>query len=44
MKKKIRTYDDKVYTKFCRLNENLLQSLLLILYLYMKTNITCKYI
>ena len=47
----IRAYGDKFYINFCDLdvpdmiyNVNLLQSFLLILYLYTKTNITCKYI
>ena len=38
IKTKIRTYGDKVMIQ----NANLLQSFLLILYLYTKTNITCK--
>ena len=50
IKTKIRAYGDKVYTNFHGLNlseddmENLLQSSLLIFYLFMKTNIICKYI
>ena len=46
VKTKIRTYSDKVY-KMCQKiikNENLLQSFLLILYLFTKTNISSKYI
>ena len=46
----MRTYDDKVYSTFRFLNvpeddiecDSLLQSFLLILYLYMKASITCK--
>ena len=48
--KKIRTYGDNVYTNYSGLNVpkdglnmNLLQSLLLILYLLMKANIAYKY-
>ena len=52
IKTKIRTYDDKVYTKFRGLNVsqkmiwnvNVLQSILLILCLYTTRNINCKYI
>ena len=51
IKDKIRTYVDKVYTNFCGhdvledvQNVNLLQPFLLILYWFMKINITCKYI
>ena len=51
IKAKIRTYVDKAYTNFCGYdvpkdvqNFNLLQPFLLILYWFMKTNITCKYI
>ena len=48
---KIMTYGDKLYTNFRGLNVpeddiecECLQSFLLILYMYTKTSITCKYI
>ena len=49
MKTKIRTYDNKSYTNFGDLNmhyndRDILQSFLLIPYLYTKANITCKQI
>ena len=51
IKTKLWAYNDKVYTNFhllnvpeMLLNRNLLQSFLMILYLFMKTNITYKYI
>ena len=48
IKTKIRTYGDKVYTNFCGLNvpedDIECKSFLLILYLYLKKNTTCKYI
>ena len=48
MKTKIRTYGDKVYTNFRGLNlpedDIECESFLLILYLYMTTNVNCKYI
>ena len=51
IKTKIRTYVDNVYTNVRGLmcqkmiqNTTLLQSFLLIFYLYMKTNIICKHI
>ena len=51
IKNKIRTYGDNVYTNFHGLNvtedikkANLLQSFLLIIYFYLKANITCSYI
>ena len=48
----MRTYDDKIYTNFCSLNvpkdgikcESFIKTFLLNLYLFMKTNIICKYI
>ena len=51
IKTELRTYGYKVYTNFCGLNVpqydiecEFLPSILLILYLFMKTNITFKYI
>ena len=51
IKSKIRTYNGKVSTNFCGLNVpedglecDLLKSFPLIPYLFMKTNITCKYV
>ena len=51
IKNKMRTYGDRVYTNFCGLNMpeddvecEYVQWFLLILYLYMKGNIICKYI
>ena len=45
IKTKIRTHGDKVYTNLCGLNvPEFLQSFLLILSLFMRTNIIYKYI
>ena len=44
IKTKITTYDDKVYTYFNGLNLSLLHLFLLIIYLFLKTNIISKYI